>query len=145
MKTSRDILFFADGGSQHSEKWISAQRENGDNCHWISLHSSACPLPDVKYYEFSKGPMILRFLKAILFGRALLKKRQIDMCHGHYIGVYGLAAWFIPRPLVLTAWGTDVLISSKNALKRVLIRLVIRKAKIIVIQFDFHNFCAPKI
>lgn len=131
MKTIRDILFFADGGSQHSEKWISAQRENGDNCYWISLHGGACQLPNVEYYEFSKGPMFLRFLRAIIFGRALLKKRQIDICHGHYIGVYGFAAWFIPRPLILTAWGTDILISSKNFLKRVLIKLVIKKAKMI--------------
>jgi L-malate glycosyltransferase len=132
MKTSRDILFFADGGSQHSEKWITAQRENGDNCHWISLHSSGCSVPDgLGYYEFSKGPMIVRFLRAIVHGRALVNKRQIEVCHGHYIGVYGLAAWFMSRPLILTAWGTDVLISSKNVFKRVLIKLVISKAKII--------------
>tara|TARA_B100000965_G_C19540202_1_gene735213 strand:- start:288 stop:1415 length:1128 start_codon:yes stop_codon:yes gene_type:complete len=132
MKIGKRILFFADGASQHSEKWITAQQKNGDTCFWISLHKRNINTKEgIEYYEFSQGMILYRIFRAVIFALMLIKKRKIEIVHGHYIGTYGFAAFLVPRPLILTAWGSDILLSPKNSIKRFLIKLIIKRAKII--------------
>ena len=65
--------------------------------------------------------------------RALARLRP-DIVHAHYVTSYGyLAARAGMQPLVLTAWGTDLLVTPReSALKRWLTAWSLRRARLVM-------------
>lgn len=127
------ICFFAGANSSHSHRWIKYFAARGHEVHWISLSSSVEP-PCVNYFynigPLSRNPMKI-FFQMLAF-RKLLSKISPDILHIHSVGTYGLvgiSSGF--HPLVVTAWGSDVLFSIKSIVRRPLVSYVLKMADMI--------------
>lgn len=135
------ICFLADYHSIHTYRWIKYFVPKHE-VHLISLEfppEEAGTLKPEKYEEIGiKLHMIPRKgLLNKLRGASLVRKcvREInpDLMHSHYITHYGyLGAASGYHPLVMTAWGTDVLIDSHSSfIKRHQVRYALKRADVV--------------
>lgn len=128
------ICFLSCANSVHGYKWIKYFAEQGHEVHWIFLSPNMYePIEHVTYHEIQQQFFFgVAFLKAVRKVKQLLKAIKPDVLHAHYAGTYGLVGALSGfHPLVLTAWGSDVLLCSKNIIKRPLIQFALNKADLI--------------
>ena len=79
----------------------------------IKMHSLIKVFPLLPVLNVS---IYLSYVAWVLQVRRLLKRIEPDILHAHYIGVpgyLGVASGF--HPLILTAWGSDILITAKQS------------------------------
>jgi len=113
----RTLLFFADGRSIHTYRWVTFFASDF-NVHLCTFdYSKEDKDFDVK--KFVDAGVTVHAIDRKGFNkflvpfrvRRLARKVRPDVVHGHYITHYGyLAALTGKRPLVLTPWGSDVLV-----------------------------------
>lgn len=143
------IAFLAAANSIHSVRWIKYFVERGHEVSWISL---APPIPEaeeivkrVTFHEITPSPLpdisgrfALRHLfRASRAFRRIVAHTQPDLMHIHSVGTYGLIADMSGfRPMVLTAWGSDVLLGPRSLLKRMLLQKILRNADMITTDGD---------
>lgn len=138
------ICYIAEGTSIHTQRWVNffAERE-----HEVHLISSGFPLDYHGYdrriqfhqlirlapqiWKVSRYPSGVKWLAQI---RGLLREIEPDVLDTHSIAVNGyLGAMSGFHPLILTAWGSDVLINPRrNPIHRLLTEYALRKADIVV-------------
>jgi len=117
------ICYVADGASIHTQRWVNYFARKGHEIHLIcwklipgydeSIHVHLLTRLAPKIWAVSQ---YLSFLFWIIQTRHLVKKIKPDIVHGHFITVYGfLAACSGFHPLVVTAWGSDILIYPKQS------------------------------
>lgn len=127
------ICFLAPANSIHSHKWISYFAKKGYEVHWISLHPSIDDnFDNISYYELKQSTIkMFRIFKWSQI-RKLVKNIKPDLLHVHSAGIYGLLGAIIHwHPLVLTAWGSDILMGGKSPLKSPIVKYVLRNADLI--------------
>ncbi len=105
-------------------------------------------------YPTYKNPFQYIFaMKKLLYNYLKIRKKQ-DITHIHYIGTFAyLLAPFVKKNLVLSAWGSDVLVAPKESkLRKYLFEKTVKKAtfvsavdKSIVLQFKELGCSAGKI
>lgn len=109
------ILYVSDAQSIHTRRWAEYFRDAGAEVHVASFRGA--DIPGVTTHllpTFGLGK--LGYFIALLFLRALYRRLRPDVVHAQYVTSYGfLSAFAGLHPLVLTAWGTDVLISPKES------------------------------
>jgi len=138
------LCFVAEGKSIHTKRWVNYFASIGHEVHLISTQFS----PDYQEYDsrIKLYPLVrllprfwkvTRYLNGIVWlfqVRKLLKKIDPDILDCHYItfnGYLGVVSGF--HPLVLTAWGSDILIAPKrNLVHRLLTGISLRKADLII-------------
>ncbi|HET6786536.1 MAG TPA: glycosyltransferase, partial [Aquabacterium sp.] len=110
------ILFFADAASVHTRRWVAAAVERGARC--IVITRQAAEVPGAQeVITIAPGQDKLSWFKALPEVRRVVRRLgqtfQPDLVHGHYVTSYGLwaAACGLPVPKVLTAWGSDILVT----------------------------------
>ncbi len=131
------LCFLAQVDSPHSLRWIRYFQERGHDIYCISFlpkNGLSIPFKNANLY-------LLRFLRVGTFlkvainavkVRQLIKEIKPDILHAHYAGTYGLLGALSGfHPLVITAWGSDVLISAKSKLKRIAIKHNLKTADLI--------------
>lgn len=124
------ICLLGHAPSIHLQRWAGAMLERGFRVSVISAEPQEIPgatvavLPPAGAFGW--------------FGRVGAARRLVaglapDIVHGHYVTSYGmLAAACRRRPLVLTAWGSDLLVSPRDsAAVRLLTGWVLRRAVLI--------------
>lgn len=150
------ICFLAGANSLHSYRWIKFFVDQGHDVHWLSLYGASIPgisldgLNGLTYHELSPAldkprspyspPMasVLRLPGVVKWVRQRLRTIEPNLLHVHSVGVYGLVGALSGfRPLVATAWGSDVLVGGQLAFKRPLIRYALKKADLITC--DAHH------
>lgn len=139
------ICFVGDLGSIHTIRWVQYFAEHGVETHVLSVGGpSAGPLPaGVVVHEFRAPRAKVRAVSFAMAGLTVLPRiwrakkifRQInpDMVHVHYISDHALITALTGfQPLVVTAWGSDVLVGpKKNPFLKWLVRYVTKRAKLI--------------
>lgn len=133
------ICYIADGSSIHTQRWLNYFAQKGHEVHLIS------PMPTAGE-GFAKGVQlhllvrlmpriwpVTRYFSGLLWlaqTRRLLRKIKPDIVDAHFITVNGylaVASGF--HPLVLSVWGSDILIAPKqNAVYKFLAKQALRKA-----------------
>jgi glycosyltransferase involved in cell wall biosynthesis len=138
------IAYIAEGTSIHTQKWVNffAARE-----HEIHLISSHFPTDyhgydrKIRFHQLDRlAPKIWKVsryasgVRWLVQVRGLLNKIKPDVLDTHFITVHGyLGAISGFHPLILTAWGSDVLIAPrKNPIHRLLTRYSLKKADVAV-------------
>lgn len=109
------ILFVSDAQSIHTRRWAEYFRDLGAEVHIASFRS--CDIPGVKTHVLpTLGWGKVGYFIALFKLRILYSQLHPDVVHAQYITSYGfLAALAGLQPLIVTAWGTDVLISPKES------------------------------
>jgi len=131
------ICYLADGTSLHTQRWVNYFVRKGHEVHLISYRFRAGYDERLKQHTLTRLPPkscgVSRYPSGILglFQiRQLLGQMKPDILDAHYITVNGyLAAFSGFHPLILSAWGSDILISSRqSSLHRFLISKSLKKA-----------------
>ena len=127
------LVVLATGDSIHSRRWVSffAQRHE---VHWVSLGPFADrPADEVPTYEIA-GAMhpLAAVARGALVLRRLLRRLRPDVFHVHSAGTNGLVATLAGyHPRVVTAWGSEVLITARSPVKRPLVAWSLRSADLV--------------
>lgn len=125
------LCFFADGQSPHTQRWLNAMVQRGYRVILITPRPSL--LDQVVVIPIKRLPTVFGWFFAIPKIRRLMRELKPDVVHGHYLTSYGL--WAVScgiRPVVLTAWGSDILVTPhKHRFYQWLTRYIVRKADLI--------------
>lgn len=141
MSTNRQtplrILFFADASSVHTRRWVASAVERGAEAVVITRQPGEVPGAH-QVIAIRPGSDKATWFKALPEVRrvvgALGKTFKPDLVHGHYVTSYGLwaAACGLSCPKVLTAWGSDILVTPKQSrLMRWVVGWSLRRADLI--------------
>jgi L-malate glycosyltransferase len=129
------IFFLAGANSIHSYRWIKYFADKGHEICWISLAplTAGEAVRNISFYEIPQFPIkILSIFKAIIRTRKLIKEIKPEVLHAHYAGIYGLIGALSEfHPLIVTAWGSDILISAKSKVQGLFIKFILSKADLI--------------
>lgn len=123
------ILYVSDARSIHTQRWAKFFLNEGDEVHVASFRDASIPGVTTHLLPtFGLGK--LGYLLAFFYLRTLYLRLRPDVVHAQYVTSYGfLAALGGLHPLVLTAWGSDVLISpKKSCLSRWLASYAVKRA-----------------
>lgn len=107
------ICLIADATSIHTQRWARYFAQVGDEVHLITYEPPNTNIEGVDLHiikSFSKSlyvSFIPRHIKIYL----LVRKLKPDIIHAHFISKFGFHAAFLGvRPVVMSAWGDDILI-----------------------------------
>ncbi len=133
------ICFLASGSSIHSYRWIKYFADKGHDVYWVSLVPSG--FRHIENVDFHKGKSFsikaLSVVAATTKIRKLLRGIKPDIVHAHYSGSYGLiGALSGYHPFVVTAWGSDVLITARFSLKKAAVRYALNSADVVTCDAD---------
>jgi len=136
------ICLIADGSSEHILRLCQFFIGQGHETHLITWKTRA-DLPQKAIVHILKNfrfPVIKEFAW-LLQSRNLVASVRPDIVDGHYVSVYGFIAAFSNfHPLVVTAWGSDILIDPwKNPLSRALVKYSLQRSDKIVSLFPVDN------
>ena len=127
------ICYLADGQSIHTKRWCAHFASLGFEIHLITFRPVEMDEATVHFVDC--GPIAVegnnkKILLKIPAIRKLIKRINPDIVHAHYATSYGLVGALSGRkPLVVTALGSDVLISPKHSKAyRLLLKFVFKKA-----------------
>lgn len=145
------IAVLGDMESVHTQRWLRALAQRGHEVHAISYYPPEMEMAGVVQHSLrpprpktagSAGASVarsrlpqswLRPLHLLRYRRAgledVVSAIAPDVLHAHYVveyGLYALASRF--RPLVVSAWGSDVFRSQRQPLAKAIAGLVLRQA-----------------
>ncbi len=126
------LLFLADAGAVHAQRWIEYFRRRGYQTRWLSLEEIPPGVEAVKLpRKFSARVASLVF--SIPRIKREIEQFQPHLVNGLFIPNYGwIGALSGFHPLVISAWGSDVLISpQKSRLHRRRVSWSIRRADLL--------------
>ena len=109
------ILYLSDAKSIHTQRFAEHFREAGHEVHLASFRNHHIPgvtLHLLPTYGIGK----IGYLFSLQKLRMITKKIKPDIVHAHHLTSYGfLAAMARLKPLVVTAWGSDLLIAPRES------------------------------
>lgn len=121
------ICFVANADSVHVQRWIKYFVDRGHDVNLIT-HSDKVLGGATTHRATSIG--IPNYISGLIKTSKFIKEIKPDIVHAHYVSRYGVyAALANFHPLVITAWGSDVLIEPKKfGILRPMIKLALEKA-----------------
>lgn len=139
------LCFIGDPGSMHTQRWVGHFAASGHEVHLINLgpqtarrfdwpgpqHHTLPPPPSLPTAGLSRVAMLFLRRRAL---RSLLAQIQPDVLHAHSAaGPSWFAALTGFHPLVVTAWGSDILLDLRRGprLYRMLTRYALRHADLL--------------
>jgi glycosyltransferase involved in cell wall biosynthesis len=135
------IAYFGDSGSIHLQKWCIHFRDLGHEIHLISFNNR--PIEGVIFHYINAGEVNVaggnwKLLFKFQEVKRILKKIQPDILHAHYATSYGITASLCRfSPLIISCWGSDILISpKKNKIIELLLKFAFKKAQIVSVVAD---------
>lgn len=131
------ILFFADASSVHTRRWVAAVADRGAEA--IVITRQPAEVPGAReVIAVAPGQDKLSWFKALpavrRVAREVAARFHPTIVHGHYVTSYGLwaAACGLRCPVVLTAWGSDILVTPRESrLMRMVVAWSLRHADLI--------------
>jgi glycosyltransferase involved in cell wall biosynthesis len=111
----KKVLYVSDASSIHTQRWLQHYLKRGNEVHVASF--SPAVLPGIQVHLLSRLAVgKLGYAYAVPRLRALLSSLRPDIVHAHYVTSYGaVAALAGARPLIQTAWGSDVLLNPQRS------------------------------
>ncbi len=135
------ICYIAAASSAHTKKWVNYFAKKGHEVHLISNIIGEGYSKDVRLHLLttllSRPQLLSGYINSLLWivqTRWLIRRIKPDIIDAHYISWYSylaIASGF--HPVVLTAWGSDILIEAKlRRLYRFLTKYALKKAEIVI-------------
>lgn len=113
--------------SVHVRRWADELEKRGVGVRGLSVGGALSSDPRFEVvlgkFPFNLPLVLWRTWRA-------LRKFRPAIVHCHYLGLYGLIGALTPfQPIVMSAWGSDLLIAArKNFLNRIIFRQILRRA-----------------
>ena len=133
------ILFLADARSIHIQRWIDFFSKRGHRVSLISLE----PAENINCEKFFIPSKIktgfLKYFSALPKIKQIVEKLNPDIISTHFIPNYGwIGARLKRKPLLVTSWGSDILISArKSFLHRKRAEYVLKKADLVTSDSNY--------
>ena len=135
------ICYLGDAPSGHLRKFVDYFSKRGNEIHIISLRPAKYnnavvhPMPRISGFDD------LDYLLNIFWVKKRLRIIKPDILHAHYLTSYGLLGALSGfHPLIVTAWGTDLLVTPKKLfIYGTLLRYTLKKADLITDVAPFMN------
>ncbi|ERI90756.1 glycosyltransferase, group 1 family protein [Clostridiales bacterium oral taxon 876 str. F0540] len=143
------ICFLGDAGSVHTLRWIEYFVYRNHEVHLITFSEfkNVSKLSDRENFYIHKiGEFTInsdggnwKYLLSLKEIKGLLKRIKPDIVNAHYITSYGfLSSLMNVHNLVLSAWGSDILITPrKNKIYEFITRYALKKAKLITSDSEY--------
>jgi glycosyltransferase involved in cell wall biosynthesis len=145
------IVFLSDAKSYHTKRWVNYFVYRGHQCFLFTLEkgsinstskdSSISSPPnggfDTKAEEFliptTAPPNFLKYPLSLRKIRKIVNRIKPDLINAHFVPSYGfIGALLKIHPLVISTWGSDVLISpGKSWLHKLRAKYVLKKADLV--------------
>ena len=137
MDVGTRILFFADAASVHTRRWVAAVADRGGEAVVFTRQPGEVPGAQ-EVICIAPGADKLSWFQALpevrRVAREVAARFQPTLVHGHYVTSYGMwaAACGLTCPKVLTAWGSDILVTPRESrLMRLVVAWSLRRADLI--------------
>jgi glycosyltransferase involved in cell wall biosynthesis len=139
------VLYLSDAKSIHTIRWVEWARDFGHDVHVVSFRNNNIEGTTMHLLP-SRAIGKLGYLLAIPKIRKIYEEVKPNIVHAHYATSYGfLAALARLHPLVISAWGSDVLTSPQNSLvARMLVTYAFSKAESVTTVAEHMNRSAAK-
>jgi glycosyltransferase involved in cell wall biosynthesis len=127
------ILYLGNIQSIHLRRWVSSAVMAGDHTAVCSFVRGQCEVEVSVLRTFGFGKAAYLFCVPQL--QRIVRQFRPDVVHAHYLTSYGaLASLAGCHPLVVTAWGSDLLpVPTSTAFHRWAARLAVQKADIVTV------------
>jgi len=135
------ICYMADAANIHTQRWINYFADAGHEIHLISLEiPGESNVRNIKLHlirRLQPHIRVISFPINLLFDviqiKRLIKEINPDIIHAHYVTNYGMLGAFTGfHPLVVSAWGSDILVTSKKSkILKILVKFALNKANLI--------------
>jgi glycosyltransferase involved in cell wall biosynthesis len=139
------ILYVGNIQSVHLRRWVSAAVAAGDEASVCSFAAGACEvnIEVMRTYGLGKAAFFLCMPQL----NRIVRDVQPDIVHAHYLTSYGaFAALAGVHPLVVTAWGSDLLpVPTTTPLHRWAARLAIQGADVVTVVADHMKDAAIRL
>jgi glycosyltransferase involved in cell wall biosynthesis len=144
------ICYFADGESIHVKRWCQHFASLGHEIHLISFKNVIIENVYTHFVDTGKINVKGGNWRVVLKFRAvkkILKQIKPDIFHAHYATSYGITGALCGfHPYIITALGTDVLISpAQSKLYKLLLRYAFSKADWITAMADHMKLAIENI
>jgi len=123
------VLLISDADSIHTQRWVPALEGEGCEVHLASFEETAEPGHRFHVLRtFGLGK--IGYFFAVPQLRRIATQVRPDIVHAHNVTSYGfLAAQAGLSPLVVTAWGSDVLLAPRKSwILRTFVRIALQRA-----------------
>jgi glycosyltransferase involved in cell wall biosynthesis len=133
-------LFYFAPSSIHTTRWLSAFVNMGHVVHLATTDVDfGNSIPGVIVHDMNVSgtrPGPTRFMRRWKKVRNILREVRPDVVHGHSVAYSGeYAAYFRVRPLLITAWGSDVLVGPvRSRLQRIATRWRLRQCDLVTVD-----------
>lgn len=159
------ICVIGDLNGQHTHRWTRWFVERGHDVHAVSFYRPERPPPGVAVHSLVSGgvssavsegwrpsarrfaeaasPSLWRLLNGLRYRRRGLRRVvesvKADVVHAHYVVEHGFyAALAGCQPLVVTAWGSDVLVAPHHSpAARFIARYALRRADLVTSSNEY--------
>jgi glycosyltransferase involved in cell wall biosynthesis len=110
------ILFLSDAGSYHTQRWVNYFVDQGHQCFLISLEKGLATKAEEFLVHAASLPNFLKYPLSLPRVKRVFTSISPDLVNAHFVPNYGLiGALLKARPLVVSTWGSDVLISPQKS------------------------------
>lgn len=127
------ILFLSDAGSYHTQRWVNYFVEQQHRCFLISLEKGFPTKAEEFFIPAKPLPNFLKYPLSLPGVKRLVKGIDPDLVNAHFVPNYGLIGVLLGvRPLVISTWGSDVLVSpGKSWLHKLRAEYVLKRADLV--------------
>lgn len=124
------LCYLADAPSIHTRRWVVHFVEKGYGVHVISFRPAQIQGAQVHYVHSWAKLGKLKYLLNVARVRDLIHQIRPDILQAFYLTSYGLlAALSGVHPLIVSVWGTDILLTPRRSpLHSLITRYALRKA-----------------
>lgn len=139
------ICFLGDGASIHIRRWCEFFRDCGDDVTLITFRKAEISGVNIYYcgsdISVNSDGGNLQYLKKLSYIKKLLKKINPEIINAHYATSYGLLGALCKNaPLVVSTWGSDILVTpKKNVAYKLITKYVLKRADSITSDSNFMS------
>ena len=112
----RTVCYLANARSIHTQRWATHFSKRGYDVHVVSFDKGEIPGVEVHHVPLPVPFKPLGIPLTLPGVKRILRTIRPDILHAHYATSYGLLGALTGfKPLIITAWGTDVLIMPRKS------------------------------
>lgn len=136
------ICFLGHGKSVHIKRWIEFFKNRGHDVHLITfadIDIKGISVYNVGSFNINSNGGNWRYIGKVQEIRRLLKMISPDIINAHYVTSYGfIGALTGFKPLVLSAWGSDILVTPKeNIVYKMITKFALNKADLVTSDSNY--------